>query len=443
MREKENKDDPVVVLLGKVDYDGILATVKTNKAFYIRKILASSLDNWHSINKIIERDDVTCVVVKFDRISINTVFQDSYSEKLEQLLGSLRKKRHIVFLHDAIFDTAKDDIEVLPPDKGAHINFPFNMQLWPGAAKYITDVLARHELDFRPYTSNAELSVVASDFVEQCLRNLIFRIYVPKGKLWSAEAEKFIQMFRDYLNKVSGLKVNQKDQATSSGVTYELFAERQVDEGQLSSEFQDFTNFMDLVVSDPAAAASQLTEKGLDSKVVNEIVTRYAKEARRLQLDIRQEREAKTLSIRHRMESELNETGLSSAQLDAIVSSVLPPANDFSMQALLSPTVSTNVNIFADQYIGTLNGFAVKQINGTANFGEDASKILDLVEKYGGKKRADLTAAIHQIEDVEASKPVRLSAKQKVLSFLSSIPAKAEGVALGVLQSYIEHKIGL
>jgi hypothetical protein len=50
---------------------------------------------------------------------------------------------------------------------------------------------------------------------------------------------------------------------------------------------------------------------------------------------------------------------------------------------------------------------------------------------------------VHELSDPGIPKPTRLSGGQKLKAFLYSIAPKAGGVALSVLQEYIEHKIGL
>jgi hypothetical protein len=79
----------------------------------------------------------------------------------------------------------------------------------------------------------------------------------------------------------------------------------QNDRKKLTKHFEDFTKLTDLCATDPSAAEEVLKGTGANAREITQIISRYSKEIRRLQLDLKHAREEKILSIRHRLESEL------------------------------------------------------------------------------------------------------------------------------------------
>ncbi len=60
-----------------------------------------------------------------------------------------------------------------------------------------------------------------------------------------------------------------------------------------------------------------------------------------------------------------------------------------------------------------------------------------------GDAAGELASAVHELADTSAPKPGRLVARQKLKRFLKGVRSKAEDLAFGLLQSYIEGKLDL
>jgi hypothetical protein len=54
-----------------------------------------------------------------------------------------------------------------------------------------------------------------------------------------------------------------------------------------------------------------------------------------------------------------------------------------------------------------------------------------------------LVSSVYELEDTEAKVEKRLSARQKIQAFLIKVAAKLPDAAIGVLQAYVEKKLGL
>ncbi len=141
------------------------------------------------------------------------------------------------------------------------------------------------------------------------------------------------QLFRDYLSKASRLNVRLDQYRTEQGIIFEFHRDENTRSPDISKEFDDFSTFMDLCISNPDSAEILLRDKSLNSKVIHEIIERYSKEAKRLVIDLKHERERKLLGIRHRLESELAE--------------IVPP--DFNWQSL---------NLIVDASIPRIDGIS-------------------------------------------------------------------------------------
>ena len=164
---------------------------------------------------------------------------------------------------------------------------------------------------------------MASEFIKETDEGLLYRIYVPAGRMWADETDRLIQLFRDYLSRVGRFSVRLDQQRTGQGTVYEFFSSTELGietafkEGGLALQFQEFSHLMDMSVTDFAGAEAFLEGKQLQPREVAEILTRYAKEAKRIHIDMRQIREQKVMSIRHRLESELTDTLPSETSLES------------------------------------------------------------------------------------------------------------------------------
>ena len=235
---------------------------------------------------------------------------------------------------------------------------------------------------------------------------------------------------------------------------YEFNGQPPAGEHTLATEFQEFSKLMALFQADTEAAAALIASKGGNPQEVLKVVSRYAKEARRLQLDIKHEAEAKAIAIRHRLESELIESDLSPeewAQLPVLVSEAVPqitgPVIGESLYLGRPRSVSGGpahiTYNFRPQFINTVNGVIAEEINGNQHFQPEHHQLLELVGRHGGYEAKKLETAVYEIADKGVDKVDRLKAKQRLTAFLIEAGKKTGDLAFGVLQSYIEKQLGL
>lgn len=450
--------EPTVLLIGNVDSEGILSTLKASGRQYKVKRIDSSAENWATICDQFDLFPVRCALVKLTSATYGYLASPDYTEMRENLLGRLASVPNAVFAYETLLSSA-DDAEIREQEAENDTYWGYGYGLPPVAIRNaVNNLLADRGLEVIPYRRNAEVTVLASAFLADAEDGLLFRVYVPSGMIWANETDRLLQLFRDYLSRVGHQTVRLDQRRTGHGIVYELYAasggaQTATNSTALSREFEEFSKLLDLTVSDPAQAEALLRGKDVDPREIAGILTRYAKEARRLQVDLRQEREQKLLSVRHRLESELADVLPASADLDSIgvlVDAAVPRAVRtrsalIGEQRLLPSTTQLgNVTInIRPQIVNAVNAAVAHEINGDVNLTENDQRLLELIAQHGGDRAAQLTSAVRELADESAPKPGRLRARQRIKGFLLAVASKVPDLAVGVLQSYIENRMGL
>jgi hypothetical protein len=421
---------------------------------YEWKRLNSSPQNWESILSLVQQPSLMGIVAKLGSNIYDLIATSGYSNIAQHLFQAIGNVAHAIFIHEDIlrehFDLRYDENN---PSKYWAVkelrdHFP---PLSQNVREIVSELFETCRINVVPYRTNAELSVLATAFIDDHEKNLLFRVYVPSGRLFATEADKLLSLFQDWLNRVGRHNVRQGGYRTSAGEVYEFFGDPTLAGGQLSREFDDFSGFLDLCIADASAAGSLLSQAGIDRASASDMVMRYGKEVRRLYLDLRQQREARMLAIRHTLESELVEGGNESfvPYIDGLIEKMVPGAQDVNPMRLLiltppepssMPAASVTIN---QQVINTVSGAVIQNVQGTVNLGPEAKELLRLVGQFGGQDTAVLESAVHELEDRNARVSDRLGARARLKGFLIQLGGKIEDTALAVLQNYVQTKIGL
>lgn len=446
---------PFFLFLGECDSEGATSKLRASGAEYKKKRLESRQENWETILKYLNEENISGVIGKLNNAVYRLMANPAYSDVTNRLLSTIKHLPHVLFVHQSLYT----GIEMVPPgfvrgdedDYAYHYSRQYFKLPEPNILHHTNNLLEQYELNVIPYQRNLEVSIIATEFIDKNEKNLIFRLYVPTGKIWATEAGKLLQLFREYLGKVSGLRVRQDQYTTNQGVVYEFFGDHTLDPAMLPKEFDEFSKLLDMCVANPSDATQMLAEKRIDARAIEDIVERYAKEARRLHIDLKQERERKVLSIRHRMESELVDIVGNVADWDEINKIVnisvpqlfgISTAIGFLHSTTNQGNTTVNVNI-KPQIINSVHGIVAQEVSGTQNFGIEATQLIDIIKVYGGKQTAELTSAVYELEDTDAKQADRLTARQKLKAFLLKSADKVGDVAFGLLQKYIENQLGL
>jgi hypothetical protein len=452
---------PFVLFIGSLLPDAAVSRLKASDVFYRQKKLESSPENWDAIIDLLRDENLIAVVAKFTKDTFERIVLRGYEEKARELCAAMTKVSHILFIHETLLapdppdtEPADGDSEDLLDDEDSY--YEYLQRSWftppsPEVRDAVKELVEEYRLNLLPYVTNAQLAVLAAGFIEDNDKNLLFRIYVPRGRLYANEADKLLALFREWLTRVKKQRVRQDGYMTGSGQVYELFGEEPFTSVDLADQFTDFSRFLELCAEDPVEASRRLTEAGVPSAEADDLVTRYGKESQRLQLDLRHARESKLLSIRQRLESELIEiVPLNAAEwneIDRIVETQVPEAPSLRMalspgESLISEARPVSVTI-NQQIVQSVEGAVIQGVEGTVNLSSHSQQITTLVHEYGGNERAALESAIHEVEDPDARPADRLAAKQRLKGFLFKLGGKVEDAVIQALIRYLEGKSGM
>jgi hypothetical protein len=437
------KDKPLVLLLGGIAREGVFSALQTSGRQYKMKDLESSPKNWETILQLFDDFTIECVLMKLSTRTISLMASSEYYVVRESLFSKIGGVPNIVFVFE----------KVLSGDFNAIEWAEWQDQPTDESCNAAISLLEKHKIRVMPYRRNAELTTMAASFLDETEKHLVFRLYVPQGRIWSNETDKLLQLFREYLAKVAAITVRLDQYRTDRGVIYEFRSEKSTSTTSIRNEFSDFTRFMDLCTSDREAAELILKNKEVDPKEVMAILSRYSKEAKRLSVDLKHEREQKVLNIRQRLESELIDSisgDMNWASISSLVDLAVPQVdNVFGAIALdqeskrVSEHLSNLPISICNQIVDKINGVVAQEISGYEKVSPEALQLLALVKKYGEVDTQDLTSSVHELEDPNAPKSGRVNAKHNLKKFLFAVSNKIGDVAAGVLQSYIENQLKL
>lgn len=272
MKESDNsrhkKKEPLVLLIGNVNHEGVSSALRTAGRQYKQKMLESKPDNWKEIVQLFDEFHIESVLIKFAGQNFSRILRDGYRDVGTELLAKVGSVPNIVFVYENIITGkyTEEDEDFWTPEEDERVT--------------VLNMFEAHGITVLPYKTNAEVTVIATSFLKQTEQNLIFRLYIPTARMWAAETDRLLQMFRDYLGRVEGLSVRLDQYRTENGVIYEFFGEIPEGENCLASEFADFTKLMDMCASNQAAAEAILLEKNISPREVIDILSRYGKEAK-------------------------------------------------------------------------------------------------------------------------------------------------------------------
>ena len=456
------------LILDKIDRGTIQTSLQTNNYTRILKLLNSSEKNWESICKILEEDidNKIIVLAKFTEYTLFRMCSPYYSSVVKRLLSLLKKKKHLIFIYKnnlfgkfSYFEEVKINSDVFEIDNLTDfIHYSAtDLKSWlyqecieESEVNYILKVrnfikeLNDDSLNILPYEKLIDVEISGQSFIENIAEGLLFRIYVPKERIWSNEFDKFITLFRDYASIVSNKELKITQNRTDLGIICSLYSlDESIVEEKINDLYKEFTGFMDLCSTNPSEAQKFIDKLEIDNSKKNQILHKYIKESQRLLLDLKQERELKFLSIKHRFESELNEYTIDDNIIQYIEDS-LPNAKTTRSLLNNSTKIINNQTININpQIISKVDGIVCSEINGNIQFTSEEREIEKLIEKYttGISETAELQSSLYELKDSSASNEQKRGAWQKLYGFLGKVADKVGDVGITLLTKYIEQQM--
>lgn len=434
------------LFVGRGDADAATSHLKASGISYRRKMLESKPENWEVIAGHLEDDGLVGVIVKLTASTYELLVGDAYKQTSDRICLALAKVPHLLLVHEAVLTGETRSDEGDDDGDGSFFSAGFFTPPKRETREAVDALIERHGLRVVPYRTNAELDVLATAFISDHERNLLFRVYVPTSRLWSAEGDRVLSMFRDWLTRVKGYRVREDGYETKAGRVYEFYGDETLDEATLSEEFNEFSRFVEACITSTADAKSLIGVR----PDIEEVVTRFAKEGRRLAIDLKHERERRVLSLRHQLEAELTDLPIDQLQdVAALVDATIPSATGLQatgpMVALgeRPPSIAVPQVTINQQIIRHVQGSVVQNIEGTINLKPEALELLELISAHAGDRSSELATAVHELEDDDARRTDRLAARQALKGFLYKVGSKLGDASIKVLQAYVEHRLGV
>jgi hypothetical protein len=451
------------LFVGAADSESATTRLRAGGLVYRKKLLSSRPENWSAIVSLVTAPTNRGTLLVLTGGAYAMICQEKYWDVAQNLLDGLVDRPHIIFVHEAVFltDAQREAAAAEQVNRAnlVQVNPRFTEDDYFGMPREeffgsipddlrqrVNSMLRERGLNVAPYRTNVERSILASSFLEDNESQLLFRVYVPSGRLYAQEAEALLGLFRDWLAQTGRRGVRQEGYSTTAGQIIEFFNNEESMQVELTQSFQDFSSFLERCVSSPEVAVGQLTERGLDERAASTLVSRFAIRARRLSLDLRQRREERMLLLKHEFENVMLETdGLHGGALSALLEELLPPPLASGVLGAGQGPVpaALTVNNYNAQYISEVAGHVVQNVSGTVHLSVEAKQLLDFAAAFGGTERGLLETSIHELEDQEAPSTDRVAARSRIKRFLADLGNRGLGVGVEVLQKYVEHRFGL
>jgi hypothetical protein len=303
--------------------------------------------------------------------------------------------------------------------------------------------------DFRSWATTVAFRLDEYGMLEQRRRDespdLVLRIYIPAGRLYAAEASRILLLFHEWLTKTHGPGIRRSTYSTVNGETVEFYVDPSTPPVDLRAELGAFTGFLGRCERHPETAIDQLNAAGMATPEAVDLVAKFAREARRLRIELRQDREKRVLTLTHSVESELEDRGIDTADL-GIMTEIdrMLPRPSLSQPLGVLPIPGAAVPGAAGQAPVTVNiqSMVMNNIQGNVNLVPRARELLELIQRSGGPDTPELESALYELEDADAPPEARNRAKRRLRTFLTQIAGTVRDISVDVLEKYLESKLG-
>lgn len=472
-----------VVVVGTFSHEGLDAKLRGLNMTLVRKGLRSSERNWLRIIEIIsnlrETRQLATVLVYAPTPTLLHIAGSQYDGVREALFDELKRAGAHVFLHEDNFSSkiepAPWDIadlseeELLQRDipwsdfteidsdspqhllqdpiiKSAHRAFRLptreewlveNADAIRRAEVCLTELRSR-DISMVPFRTRSDVTIRAFELLEDAEAGIFLRLYVPHGRYQSEQFEDFLTMFSRYLREVEAIEFSISSDRTLRGTNY-IFKGRGAvtDFSGLNGAISRFDEFLSLAQTNPKSAEVILLSRGCAGPQAMHIVAKYARQNRRLTMEIRHEHDRKKLQLQQEMEAEL---------LDDQDAALLPmpsssaPSGILSVVGNLAP-VTINVN-------GSILGNSVERtVFGDVTYTPEDKALMSLMTNLSDRMEVlRLQSDVSRLKDKATSPEERQTAVQRLKGFLYSIGKaaveKSTDFGMDVLLKYLERQIG-
>jgi hypothetical protein len=286
-------------------------------------------------------------------------------------------------------------------------------------------------IEIVPYRTRQERLTRSIDFMREAASGGHLRLYVPHGRFQSDQLGPFVRLIERYLSQIENVPLSVVTQTTLHGTVYTF----QNLGGSLTSldlrgAIERLETLLELYNRDPDQASHLLVAMGIAGNAARPLLEKYARDFRRLTLDLKHEAETKTLMLRQRLEAEAIELSTQVSPVEANMK-----LNYQAASVLLGPLDLGSI---------TASGYgqmAESLLAGDIRYSKLDRELLELFRSVElGGDTVNLTSSLDLLKDNSAPQDIRTVAKQKMVSFLYRSIHK---LGHSVVMEYVEYLSGL
>ncbi|WP_129587228.1 hypothetical protein [Arthrobacter alpinus] len=438
----------------------MVTKIVTAEKTYDRKLLESKPDNWRKIIDLLQEPDLMAVIVTLTAKNYEQIDSEEYAAVASKLLEKVSSVPHLVLIHEAVLGGARS---MTGSDEESWDGVTWNDTAARQHFGDIDEALRLRvnnrvtEAGIRPvtYKRNLDISALASNFLDDSQNNLMFRIYIPSGKLFEEESSEILSMFHNWLLQVRGRNIRRGGYQTAKGRVVEFFAEDNTQQHTWSEELETFTQFIS-IIDNTTAATTMIQGLGIDQAMASALVSTYSKKLKRIQLDAKHEREQVTqkinaslrmnqLQTRQALESDLLEyaSDASSDLLERMLDQLIPASPEvIPLPARLSQPHQLPLQI-NQQFFNNVEGVVAQHISGNITNNAVPAELMSLIQRFGNEEAQALTEATQELADTNAPPNRRIQAKQFLKAFTMKLADKVTDVGITIAQKWLEQQTGI
>ena len=481
--EESGTPQKTAVVLGTFSHEGLDAKLRGLNMNLVRKGLRSSERNWARIIEIIsnlrEARQLAAVLVYAPTPTLLHIASSQYDSVRGSLFDELKRAGSHVFLHEDNFsakiEPAPWDITDLSEEELLQRDIPWSdiVEIDSDSPQYLlqsaivantrrasrlptreewlaenADAIRRaeeclaelrgREISMVPFRTRSDVTIRAFELLEDAEAGIFLRLYVPHGRYQSEQFEDFLTMFSRYLREVEALEFSIASDRTLRGTNYVFKGRGDVaDFSGLNGAISRFDEFLSLAQTNPKSAEIVLLGRGCGGPQAMHIVAKYARQNRRLTMEIKHEHDRKKLQLQQEMEAEL---------LDDQDTALLPMPSASAPSGILS--VVGNLAPVTINFTGSILGNSVERtVFGDVTYTAEDKALMTLMTNLSDRMEVlRLQSDVSRLKDRATSPEERQTAVQRLKGFLYKIGKtaveKSTEFGMDVLLKYLERQIG-
>lgn len=294
------------------------------------------------------------------------------------------------------------------------------------------DHILKNDMNIITYSDSDDISLNVIDYINNAINKTFFELYINSDDYLSTEFDKFIDLFKYYLNKIKKINFDIGKESNETSVIYK-FRSTKLSKQSFYQEFTDFKYFVEVAEFNPESIINQLSHKSEDNERNTRIIKDILKEWKRIKVDVQISFDRRMIDFK---EYVLNM--MLDSENNASIN-LLKKVNNNPFDQLSSKLTPNIINIYNNGSIKNFNNDVRRIITGKKIiFNDNDAKLLNYFNKYANSDTAtQLQKNLEEIKDTNTSKSRKKLLITRVTSFLYKYAEKIGEKGLDKLFAYV------